>query len=514
MRLALVAFLILFVAAGCTDTKTETDSAPQTATQADSAPQAAGNVESDFITLYPNVFSDLEKEAVEAFIAENKAIDDRGPVDIQALIAGTLPEDTPGIGPVLEVTEEMVRYQNNKYDWENPVLNDAAYAKKLGYENIIAFPTFAPNDDAIMPKYPARDKLLVSDLNHNITCYKPIYPGDTIYTVINKRYFIDGTKEEGETYRHVFIYSEASLYNQKGEKVNDAIFRVTENIRVLKEGKEALSDGGPMPAWESPAWTNRPEHTYTDADWDMIKEMWANEKRQGATPLYWEDVEVGSYTTPTVDGPIMESVMPTMPYGMGTGGSKTLKAEIMDPETFKTMAKDENGIWLTANKSGYIPPVPGTEEAAEEAPKELKSTVGMDTSQIHKKGGDARGVVFNFVGRDFAIRHINNWMGDTGWLYNIRWSIMAPSAEAAVGKNVPQSPITERYVHRVPALEGKEVSSHPLTGDIGIVRAYVEKKYEENGEYFVDLVWWVEAIDGAIWEEGGATVKLPSKNAK
>jgi hypothetical protein len=476
---------------------------------------ATGNVDSDFITLYPGVFSDLEKEAVVAWIAENKAIEDRGPVDLQALISGKLPEDTPGIGPVLKVTEEMVRYNNEKYDWENPVLNDAAYAKKLGYENIIAFPSFAPNDDVIMPKYPARDKLLVSDLNHNITCYRPIYPGDTIYTVINRRYFVDGTKAEGETYRHVFIYSEASLYNQKGEKVNDAIFRCTENIRVLKEGKKAIGDGGPMPAWESPAWTNRPAHTYTDADWKKIKKMWANEKRQGATPLYWEDVEIGSYTTPTVDGPIMTSVMPTEPYGMGTGGSKTLKSLVMDPDTFKTMEKDASGIYLTKDASAYTPVVPNAKKAAAGIPPELKkSEADIDTSLIHQVKESQRSVVFNFMGREFALRNIHNWMGDQGWVYNIRWSIMAPSALEAVGKSAPQSPLTERYVHRVPALEGKEVTSHPLTGDIGITTAYVENKFVKDGEFYVDLVWWVEDINGVIWQEGGATVKLPSKNAK
>jgi hypothetical protein len=138
----------------------------------------------------------------------------------------------------------------------------------------------------------------------------------------------------------------------------------------------------------------------------------------------------------------------------------------------------------------------------------------MDTAEIHKKGGDARGVVFNFMGREFAIRNINNWMGDAGWLYNIRWSIMAPSAIEAVGKSAPQSPITERYVHRVPALNGKKVTSHPLTGDVGIVTAYVENKFVKDGEFYVDLVWWVEDINGVIWQEGGATVKLPSKKAK
>ena len=43
-----------------------------------------------------------------------------------------------------------------------------------------------------MTPFPGRvaDKLTVSQLNHNITSYKPIYPGDTLYTVINSRTFM------------------------------------------------------------------------------------------------------------------------------------------------------------------------------------------------------------------------------------------------------------------------------------------------------------------------------------
>ena len=244
--------------------------------------QAAGNVDSDFIKVYPGVLTAMEKPAAEQWHAANKAIDERGPVDIQALISGILPADTPGVGRKLVVTREMMLYNAGKYDPENPVLSDAEYAKKLGYQDIVAIATFAANDDIIMPKYPIRDKLLVSDLNHNITYYKPIYPGDTIYTVINKRFTVDITPPEGSTYRHLCIYSEASLYNQKGEKVQDAIFRCTENLRFLKEGKTAIADGGPMPAWESPAWKNRPAYHYTDADWDKIKRIWAG--KNGRAP--------------------------------------------------------------------------------------------------------------------------------------------------------------------------------------------------------------------------------------
>ncbi len=511
--------------------------------QAAEPAKIGGNNVSDYITLYPDKFTDREKALAEKWIADNKAIEARGPIDIKALISGNLPKDTPGvISGSLAVTEEMIRYNNNKYDPDNPVLNDAAYAKKLGYENIFAMPTFAANDDNILKAYPAeaRDKLLVSDLNHSITYYKPIYPGDTLYTVINKRSFLDATPKEGSIFRAVCIQCEASIYNQKGEKVNDCIFRVTENIGILKEGTANVS-GGMNPAWVGPAWTSRPMHIYTDADYKYIKELWSKEKRQDGTPLYWEDIKVGDEPTWTVDGPIMATANPTRPYGQGIGGSRTLKKEIMDPAIFKTLIKDENGIWLTSNKEGYIPTVPSTggrdgapagappsggqagapagapaSGGQAGAPAASGPASDIDTKEIHKQVGSERAALINYVGRDIAIRHINNWMGDKGWISNIRWSIMAPSALAAVGLKVAANPASERFVDQVPKLKAanKVVNAHGLTYELAIVKSYIAKKYQKGNEYFVDLIWWIENLDGYIWEEGGATVRLPSKNTK
>ena len=33
------------------------------------------------------------------------------------------------------------------------------------------------------------------------------------------------------------------------------------------------------------------------------------------------------------------------------------------------------------------------------------------------------------------------------------------------------------------------------------------------GQFLVELVWWIETLDGQIWEEGGATVRLPSRRS-
>jgi hypothetical protein len=466
-----------------------------------------------FIKVYPGKYLDREKALVAKFLADNKAIADRGPVDVQALIHGTLPKDTPGIADKLEVTEAMVRYDNQKYDPENRVLNDAAYAKSLGYDNIQAYPTFAACDDLIMAPYPtaARDTLLVSQLNHNITIYKPVYPGDTLYTVLNSRTMVEVTPPEGSYYRSVIIISQASLYNQKGEKVNDATFRVTESLKFYKEGL-APKNPGFKDIWEAPNWTSRPVHKYTDKDWEYIKSLWAKEKRQGATPLYWEDVKVGDQPAWTVDGPIMKSIDPVKPYGMGLGGSRTMKKEIMDPATFKTMVRDEDtGIYHTADPSVYIPQIP------DQKPKEETSATPaakgeINTKDIHKQT-ESRAMLINFFGRDCAIRAIHNWMGDHGEITNIRWGIMEPETHAAFGKVVPKSPYSEDFLSHVPYMKGKHVSAHGLTTDLAITKSYVYNKYVKDGQYLVDVAWWVESIDGYIWEAGGVTVKLPSKNA-
>lgn len=457
----------------------------------------------DFETVYPGVYAARESGPVERYVASNKA-----------LAAGGLPADAPGFGAVLPVTEAMVRYNNEKYDPDNPLLNDADYARSVGYADILAMPCFGAHDDTFMVPYPpeARDTLLVSQLNHSVTNFAPVYPGDTLYLVSNRRFVIDRTPVEGSIYRHVTLVSQGLVYNQRGEKVNDTVWRVTESLKTYKEGKRPETMGF-AEMWEAPDWMSRPEHYYTDVDWEFVKGVWANEKRRGAEPLFWEDVAIGDEPTWTADGPIDESLAPTAPYGMGTGGSRTLRKEIMDPAIFATMIRgDKDGIYRLPNTKDCIPAVPdgavpffmvdpaGTERGA------------VDTKDIHKAGPD-RAALINFLGRDLAIRHINNWMGDQGWLRNIRWGIMPAEAHAALGKIVPVDPDAEYFLGKVPHMAGKHVLAHGLTGDLALVKSYVYDKYVRDGEFLVDLAWWIETIEGDIWLAGGATVRLPSKRA-
>jgi hypothetical protein len=479
------------------------------------AVQAQGN-DDNFVTVYPGVWTEREQPLVEAYLADNKAIAERGPVNIRALISGMLPDDTPGIGPVVEATAEMVAYQNGKYDPENPLYHDADHARRLGYDDMLVFPTFAAHDDTFMVPYPgaARDKLLVSQLNHSITSYRPIYPGDTLFLVANERTVTDLTAPEGDTYRRIAISTKGSIYNQRGEKVNDVVFQVVESVRQYKEGRapaaaEESSQPGPPPFWIGPDWKSRPQHIYTDDDWNRIKDLWSNEKRQGAEPLFWEDVTVGDRPTLTVDGPITASVSPEPPWGMGLGGSRTLKQEILSGSDNLVMRAD--GVYTTVDPAGHVPPVPGKDaaEPADDAPELEEGEI--DTRDIHAQAADERAILINYLARDIAIRHINSWMGDHGWLQNIRWGIMPVEAMADVGYDVPRHPTAVSFLDKVPGMDGRYVNAHGMTSDLAIVRSYVYNKYWQDGELFVDLALWVESIDGYIWWAGGATVRLPSK---
>ena len=467
----------------------------------------------DFETFYPGVYGGREAEPVARHLAGNRALEERGEIDTEALAAGTLPADTPGLGPKLEVTEAMVRYNNTKYDPDNPVLNDADYARSLGFKDILAMPCYGAHDDTFMVPYPpdARDTLLVSQLNHAVTNYAPVYPGDTLYLISNRRSVIDRTPPDGSVYRHVTLVSWGSVYNQRGEKINDTTWRVTESLKTYKEGKRPENMGFPE-MWEAPDWMARPAHVYTDADWEFIKGVWATERRRGAEPLYWEDVKIGDQPALTVDGPIDESLAPTAPYGMGSGGSRTLRKEIMDPAIFATMIRGEkDGIYRLPNREDCVPPVPdGVVPFFMVDPDSGDGAV--DTKNIHKAGPD-RAALINFLGRDLALRHINNWMGDHGWVRNVRWGIMPAEAHAALGKTVPKDTGAEYFLGKVPFMAGKHTLAHGLTGDLAVVKSHVYDKSVRDGEFLVDLAWWIETIEGDIWLEGGATVKLPSARA-
>ena len=484
----------------------------------------------DFIICYPGQYNEREQEALDKWWKEARAINTRGPIDVQALIAGTLPKDTPGIGPKVEVTSAMIAYNHAKYEQDNPLYNDAEYAKKAGYKDIPAYMTFGVHDDSFTCAFPmdARDTLLVSQASHWVESYADVYAGDTLYMVIDERQMIDLTPEEGSIHRSVALYNAGTVYNQRGEVVNKCGFHYMESLKTFKPGKkpENYEAMGFLGFWESPNWMKKEDHVYTDADYEYMKSVWKNEKVRGAEPLYWEDVKIGEEPAHVLEGPIIDCALPSAPYGQGIGGTRTMKKEILDDEIRKTMHKEEHGILVLPNEADYTPVIPdgaktafmvddGRGEELDKKTEEKGSSPAdmIDTADIHAAAGRERAAIINYVGRDIANHAINNWMGDKGRLFSMKWSIMPPETHAAYGKAVPESPYYVHWIEQAPGMEDAHITTHGLTRDTAEVCSVVTDKYVKNGMYLVKLIWWIKDINNTIWINGCAEVELPHKEA-
>ena len=474
---------------------------------------------------YPGVYSPEDQKAIDQAMQERIAINERGPVDIQALVSGKLDDvELPGVGkprrmgpppgagkkgedkkgedgppegpmgdepnaaPVKgygQVIEDTSTVAKN-YDPDNPLYFDAEYARKLGYQDVLVYPlnyTLAGQWGGAMPKDPLCDTLAVNGLNRIHYFYAPVYPGDKLYSVEDQRDLLDITPVEGNEYRSFRMYGHGKVYNQNGVCVGESIGYVKENLKRYIQRPEGWTREGFDFPWDSADWWARPAHKYTDEDWEKIKGWWAEEKRRGEDTLYWDDVEVGSVIPQKVVGPITEAELGSR-YGMSREPYYTMKEILTDPEKAKDAVQDDMGLYTWPGNTVRGGGMPGF-------------------SFID------RPVFENSVCPHFAIAMIYNWMGDKGWLYKIAWDIMSifPGYEDIL----PPHPDEPHYISRVPFLKDKTMWTHGLGNDLCIAKGYVEKKYVQNGEYMVDLIWWLETIEGDIYEEGEATVKLPHR---
>ena len=257
----------------------------------------------------------------------------------------------------------------------------------------------------------------------------------------------------------------------------EVMFSARENLKNYEDPADFTLD---TKSWISPDWWARPQHYYSDADWQEIFEIWAREAPRGDEILYWEDVNIGDMPQVTLDGPIHSSVTPTAPFGMAVGGSRTMR-ELAIPEERAKMTRDpDTGLYIPKDMRQWDPEVPP-----------YGGSIPQPTAAAK------RGVFINYLGRDFAVRHINNWMGSHGWIENIRWGIMTNPVEQ--GLCFPPNPYAMDLISPVPALQGKKTTTHGLQYDVVKIHSQVYDKYEKNGAGFVDLGFWI-TTNWTFWQ--------------
>jgi len=182
---------------------------------------------------------------------------------------------------------------------DNPLFCDPAYARKTRWGAPIAPGMMVGQINKPMLGDPVPDEIkalkkslfkgihvFVSGSQWNF--YRPVYPGDTIYS-FNGDESVE-VKQSEFAGRSVIAVRRDVKVNQRAEVV--AVYRI---LRVLTERKTAVKKG---------KYSAIEPATYSDADMQAIEDIYAKESVQGATKRFWDDVSEGDELGMQAKGPL------------------------------------------------------------------------------------------------------------------------------------------------------------------------------------------------------------------
>ena len=182
---------------------------------------------------------------------------------------------------------------------DNPLFTDPEYARKTRWGSVIAPGMMVGQINKPLKGDPIPDeiKALKKSLFRGIHVfvsgsgrefYRPVYPGDTIYSFNGEE--TCEVKQSEFAGRSVINVRRDVKMNQRGEVV--AVYRI---LRVLTERKTAVKKGKNL---------SIPPATYTDEEFAKIEEIYAAEKVQGAEKRWFDSVEKGDSLGLQAKGPL------------------------------------------------------------------------------------------------------------------------------------------------------------------------------------------------------------------
>jgi acyl dehydratase len=215
-------------------------------------------------------------------------------------------------------TPEAIRNFAHGYGDDNPLYTDPDYGKATRWGGQIA-----PQIMAAVLNAPLRGDKLPRELRggsyrgiHAFVSggtwdwYRPVYPGDTIYSFSGLESVEEKTSEFAG--RSVIRVLRDVKMNQRAEVVG-----VYRTLVIYTERKKAREKG---------KYSSIEDPSYSKDDIAALDEIYAAEKVRGAEPRYWEDVVVGEEMGKMAKGPLTTTDMIVfhaggygfVPYGLKT----------------------------------------------------------------------------------------------------------------------------------------------------------------------------------------------------
>lgn len=341
-----------------------------------------------------------------------------------------------------EATRDNIRHYAHGIGDDNPLWCDPEYAAKTKHGGIIALPSFLFATNRIVSGYVGGlPGVHAMWSGADWTWHKTVQRNDEIHSEATLKALIPHeTRFAGRAIQQIY---NVQFYNQHGDKVAEAdswCFR-TERDHAREVGtkyKEVRA---------------REPRRYTDEELNEAYKLYAQEEVRGATPRYWEDVNVGDELPVMFKGPM--TVTGFIAYAQGWGGlyirANKLAWQLIDAHP---------GVGIK-NRFG-IPDVPERVHWEEDFALEVGAPGAYDY-------GPER--------TSWMTHHLTNWMGDDGFLYKSHC----------------------------------KVRRHNPEGDMLFIRGKVTKKYEENGRHLVEIEQEGRNQDDELSVVGTGVVQLPTR---
>jgi hypothetical protein len=247
------------------------------------------------------------------------------------------------------------------------------------------------------------------------------------------------TKFAGRSFQQIY---HVDFYNQKGEMVAEAdswVFR-TDRDEARERGTKYTEARGRV-------------EPFTDEQLAEWGELYANEEVRGATPRYWEDVNVGDKLPTMLKGPM--TVTGFICYAQGWGG-----LYIRANKLAWKMQQAHPGLGIKNRFN--VPDCPERVHWDEAFALEVGAPGAYDY-------GPER--------CSWLTHHMTNWIGDDGFLHK----------------------------------SGCQIRRHNPDGDVIFIDGEVTRKFEENGKKYVEVKQEAKTHRGELSAFGTSVAQLPSK---
>lgn len=351
-------------------------------------------------------------------------------------------------------TEESIRRMGLGVDPWNPLWHDESYAKGTRWGAIVAYPTFLGffGETGIRElRAPAEcGRQYMIWMGEDYEFRRPIVPGDTLQVYQHRPQIFDVTPPGGDGPR-VYGLLEGDL---------EYFDRDQRPVGRLKNYVQRTFQSEPPPIHPMP------EYTYTREEIEYLGRLMIEEEVRGATPRFWEDVQVGDEARPIVTGPT-------------TMGTNSLVSAI-NPD-LGDFFKHTRHFYLESLGDELGPEfIPDPSEPASGRYLIRGGPMGRHYSDLAAQAeGEPCAWLFGVIGRFSLLRVLTNWMGDDAVLRRFCW----------------------RHMTRT------------RVGDAMVAHAKVTHKRLEDSEHLVDLHVWLRNMRGNVSEAAVASVSLPTRGA-